>query len=386
MRTIQNRNLIRLGIVFAFLVVIGMFLWSALVFLAQLKEEELTKMQIWVEAQTELLRSIDEGREINPVLLAVLEKNTTTPMILFSVKDDLYEAKNISEEEKSQEELVRLSQFFKTQNDPIEVYFEDQLYEVVYYGNSSFITKTKYAPFVIVIAVLLFLVALYYMYSISKSNEQNRLWAGMAKETAHQIGTPLSSLVGWVEILRSERVDQDYIAEMNKDIDRLNTIANRFSKIGSPPALDKADLVLVVSDTFEYMQRRSSKLIDFTLECSSGSIFCMLNASLLSWTIENLIKNAMDAVKGEGKIHLTVTQNKKWAILKLSDTGKGIPKRKFKRIFKPGETTKKRGWGLGLSLAKRIIEDYHHGKIKVLRSEINKGTTFVILLQKLSTE
>lgn len=386
MRTIQNRNLIRLGIVFAFLVVIGMFLWSALVFLAQLKEEELTKMQIWVEAQTELLRSIDEGREINPVLLAVLEKNTTTPMILFSVKDNLYEAKNISEEEKSQEELVRLSQFFKTQNDPIEVYFEDQLYEVVYYGNSSFITKTKYAPFVIVIAVLLFLVALYYMYSISKSNEQNRLWAGMAKETAHQIGTPLSSLVGWVEILRSERVDQDYIAEMNKDIDRLNTIANRFSKIGSPPALDKADLVLVVSDTFEYMQRRSSKLIDFTLECSSGSIFCMLNASLLSWTIENLIKNAMDAVKGEGKIHLTVTQNKKWAILKLSDTGKGIPKRKFKRIFKPGETTKKRGWGLGLSLAKRIIEDYHHGKIKVLRSEINKGTTFVILLQKLSTE
>src|SRR5699024_7786787 len=234
MLALQKRNLIRRGIFLAFLIVLGIFVWSVLVFFKQLKREELAKMEIWVQAQSELLK-IDSQSAINPVLLAILEKNTTTPMILFSVRDSLYEGKNLKEKNFSQEKLKALTRTFEIQNEPIDVYFENKLYERVYYGDSSFIQKAKYAPVVIVLVVLIFLLILYYFYSISKSNEQNRLWAGMAKETAHQIGTPLSSLVGWTEILKAEGVDEDYITEIEKDIDRLENITNRFSKIGSVP-------------------------------------------------------------------------------------------------------------------------------------------------------
>lgn len=381
MLALQKRNLIRRMIFLAFLVVLGIFVWSVLIFFKQLKREELAKMEIWVQAQTELLKS-NEVEDINPVLLSVLQKNTTTPMILYSVKDSLYEGKNLKDRDLSQKKLAHLTRLFAIQNDPIEVSFENEAYEVVYYGDSSFIQKAKYAPLVIVLVVFFFLFILYYFYSISKSNEQNRLWAGMAKETAHQIGTPLSSLVGWTEILKSEGVEEDYIVEIEKDIDRLEKITNRFSKIGSVPTLEKADFVEVATAAFEYMRRRGSRLIEFSIEAPGKPLFCMLNEDLLGWTIENLVKNAIDAMKGKGNIHLEITENHQYAILKISDTGKGIPKKRFKTIFKPGETSKKRGWGLGLTLAKRIIQDYHRGKIKVLHSEINKGTTFGVLIKK----
>jgi len=384
MLALQKRNLIRRGIFLAFLIVLGIFVWSVLVFFKQLKREELAKMEIWVQAQSELL-NIDSQSAINPVLLAILEKNTTTPMILFSVRDSLYEGKNLKEKNFSQEKLKALTRTFEIQNEPIDVYFENKLYERVYYGDSSFIQKAKYAPVVIVLVVLIFLLILYYFYSISKSNEQNRLWAGMAKETAHQIGTPLSSLVGWTEILKAEGVDEDYITEIEKDIDRLENITNRFSKIGSVPKLEKGNLVEVATTAFAYMQQRGSRLIKFSVDTSVDSLECMLNKDLLNWTIENLVKNAIDAMKGRGEIRLQITQNQKYAILKLTDTGKGIPKSRFKAIFKPGETSKRRGWGLGLTLAKRIVEDYHHGKIRVLHSEIDKGTTFAIFIQKVKS-
>jgi two-component system, sporulation sensor kinase D len=221
----------------------------------------------------------------------------------------------------------------------------------------------------------------FFFYRSSKNAAQNKLWTGMAKETAHQIGTPLSSLVGWTEILKSENINPDYIVEIEKDIDRLQTITDRFSKIGSAPTLAEVDIVEATRSSYDYLRARSSKLINFESSIPENEILVNLNAQLFSWTIENLVKNAIDAMKGKGNIKLELTKLEKQVFINISDTGKGIPKQQFTKIFEPGYTTKRRGWGLGLSLAKRIIEDYHNGKIKVLRSEIGKGSTIQIILK-----
>ncbi len=378
----DKKNLLRWIIILTSIAFLGLFLWSITSFFNELKKEERKKMEIYVDALTELSKE-DNPDHFNTFSLAIIEKNTTTPMIMYSVKGEVYQAKNISDEEElSQEELKSLAETFSQQYDPIEVKSQGELFDIVYYGNSSFINKTKYFPLIIFAVILVFSGILYFFYTISKSNEQNKLWAGMAKETAHQIGTPLSSLVGWIEILKTEDVDPDYLMEMEKDIERFKTITDRFSKIGSIPTLEKADLVETATNSFEYLKNRSSKLINFSLEKPDDPIFVYLNKQLLNWTIENLVKNAIDAVRGKGKIKLTITADNKWAYLLISDTGKGISKRNYKRIFKPGETSKKRGWGLGLSLAKRIVEQYHNGRIKVLKSEIGKGTTFEIRIRK----
>jgi len=204
----------------------------------------------------------------------------------------------------------------------------------------------------------------------------------MAKETAHQIGTPLSSLVGWMEILRTENVDPSYITEMEKDITRLNIITERFSKVGSIPHLETTNIIQQTEDAYSYLKARSSKLINFSLEVPQEEILVKLNTQLYSWTIENLVKNAIDAMKGRGDLRISIKDDKSFVKIQITDTGKGIPKRNFNKIFEPGYTSKKRGWGLGLSLAKRIIVDYHNGRINVLKSEIDKGTTFQIILDK----
>ena len=212
---------------------------------------------------------------------------------------------------------------------------------------------------------------------------QNKLWTGMAKETAHQIGTPLSSLIGWTEILRMENVNPEHIVEIEKDIDRLQTITERFSKIGSVPKLEIANIVAETQDAYHYLKTRSSKLIDFEFVAPEDIIQVQLNSQLYSWTIENLVKNAIDAMKGKGQLKIEILPNDKFVHIRVTDSGKGISKQLFKKIFEPGYTSKKRGWGLGLSLAKRIIEDYHKGKIKVVSSEIDKGTTIQISLKQL---
>jgi two-component system, sporulation sensor kinase D len=231
--------------------------------------------------------------------------------------------------------------------------------------------------------ILLFVGVVYFFFRTRKGAEQNRLWAGMAKETAHQIGTPLSSLIGWTEILKSENINPEYISEMEKDIFRLQTITDRFSKIGSMPVLNKKDVVSETIKSFEYLKARSSKLIDFKLEIPDDPIYVRLNKQLYSWAIENLVKNAIDAMKGKGLVTISIQKNSRYVQILVSDTGKGIPKKDFQKIFRPGFTTKKRGWGLGLSLTKRIIEDYHEGKIKVKESDKGKGTTFQISLRLL---
>jgi signal transduction histidine kinase len=211
---------------------------------------------------------------------------------------------------------------------------------------------------------------------------ENKLWAGMAKETAHQIGTPLSSLIGWLEILKSDTIAETTVLEIEKDIVRLQSITDRFSKIGSEPILEKKDIISETEQSFAYLQCRFSKQVIFSFKAPEFPICVSLNPALFSWTIENLVKNAIDAMRGRGKLDVVIELEGDFVKIKVSDTGKGIPKKQFKTIFEPGFTTKKRGWGLGLSLTKRIVEEYHNGKVKVLHSEIDKGTTMQISFRK----
>jgi signal transduction histidine kinase len=378
----QNKKaLVRWFFVLLSVTIISLILWNTYAFFNQLKENERNKMRIWAAAQEELAAE----DEISEMVLKVLESNTTTPMVLYSHKEDSYDVRNIEETQtdsvKVREHRKIMAEQFTSEYKPIEVYYKDELLQTIYYGNSPIINKLKYYPAVLILIIVLFFTAIYLFYQTSKSAEQNKLWAGMAKETAHQIGTPLSSLVGWTEILRSENVNASYIMEIEKDIDRLKTITDRFSKIGSMPTLIKKDVVAETRESFDYLKSRTSKLIEFELHLPVHPIYVALNSQLFSWTIENIVKNAIDAMKGKGKITITIEATAKNARLLINDSGKGIQKRNFKKVFNPGYTTKKRGWGLGLSLVRRIIEDYHDGKIRVLKSSASEGTTMEILLK-----
>ena len=380
---LRKKTFSRWGFILASLIVISLILWNTYVFFTQLKANERTKMEIWAVAQEELEQSLEgTGNSVSETALTIIRSNSTTPMILHTLKEDYYEGRNIEDAVLKNENArkKKINQFI-SEYQPIEVKYKDQVLSVIYFGNSPLINKLKYYPAALILILFLFILAIYLFYKTSKSAEQNRLWAGMAKETAHQIGTPLSSLVGWTEILKSENVNPEYIVEMEKDISRLETITDRFSKIGSIPKLEQHDLVEETKATFYYLQKRTSKLINFQLNVPKKPVYVEMNPQLFSWTIENLVKNGIDAMKGKGKITISIEQNSKYALVHITDTGKGLTKSEFRKIFTPGHTTKKRGWGLGLSLAKRIIEEYHNGKIRVLKSTPNQGTTMEIALK-----
>lgn len=380
---LSKKTLTRWGLILASLLIVSLILWNTYIFFIQLKENERKKMVIWAVAQEELAQSLaGEGSSVSETALTIIQSNSTTPMILHTLKEDFYDGRNIDPEIlKNEVARQKLIKRYASEYKPLEVKYNDQILSVIYFGNSPLINKLKYYPAALILIIFLFILAVYLFYRTSKSSEQNRLWAGMAKETAHQIGTPLSSLVGWTEILKSEKVNPEYIVEMEKDISRLETITDRFSKIGSIPKLEQRDLVEETKTTFHYLQKRSSKLINFQLIIPETPIYVQMNPQLFSWTIENLVKNGIDAMKGKGKITISVEKNSKYALVHVMDTGKGLAKNKFKKIFTPGHTSKKRGWGLGLSLAKRIIEEYHNGKIKVLKSVLGEGTTMEITLR-----
>jgi len=249
---------------------------------------------------------------------------------------------------------------------------------LVYFGDSPLLNKLKYYPIALLLIIILFGAVVYNFYRATKMATQNKLWAGMAKETAHQIGTPLSSLIGWLEILKMENIEESTIIEIEKDINRLQTITDRFSKIGSEPVLEKRDIVEDTNKTVDYLRTRVSQQVNFYFEAPQNPIYVEINPALHSWTIENLVKNAIDAMKGKGSLNIVISELEDIVKISISDTGKGIPKNQFTKIFEPGFTTKKRGWGLGLSLTKRIVQEYHKGKIKVAQSEIGKGTTMQI--------
>ncbi|MEZ4795287.1 MAG: HAMP domain-containing sensor histidine kinase [Flavobacteriaceae bacterium] len=372
--------------VFVSLIIVSLILWNTYQFFNQLKENERNKMKIWAAAFEEFQQVDLTNKDWNSKLtLSVLQSNTTTPMILHTLKEDKYDVNNLdSLVLKDPARRDRLITQFSSEYKPIEIMYKEEVLQVIYYGNSPIINKIKYYPAALIVIILLFFLAVYFFFRTSKSAEQNKLWAGMAKETAHQIGTPLSSLVGWTEILKSEKVNPEYITEMEKDVQRLKTITERFSNVGSKPKLETQNLVDVTRNAYEYLKARSSKLIEFELKVPKDSLLVPLNPQLYGWTIENLVKNGIDAMRGQGKITIEIIADHKKAHVHVTDTGKGLAKKHFKKIFVPGYTTKKRGWGLGLSLSKRIIEDYHKGKIHVLRSVKFEGTTMEISLPKAS--
>ena len=387
----SNRNILRWVITIASFAIISLILWNTYVFFQHFKAEERVKMQNWTAAQTEINSKLsDLNADISELALQILASNKTTPMITVGVDGHL-NSNNIDElKAKDSLYLLQLIEKFKKENPPISLDFtnpnnnQQETAGTLYYGNSPLLNKLKYYPLALVLIIVLFAAVAYFFYKSSKVATQNKLWTGMAKETAHQIGTPLSSLIGWTEILKMENVDPDHISEIEKDINRLQTITDRFSKIGSIPKLEISDIINETKESFNYLKSRSSKLVDFEFDAPNDVINVNLNRQLYSWTIENLVKNAIDAMKGKGQLKIEVIPNDKYVHVRVSDTGKGIPKAKFKKIFEPGFTSKKRGWGLGLSLAKRIVEDYHDGKIKVVSSEIAKGTTIQVSLKKTS--
>lgn len=323
-----------------------------------------------------LTKSFLEEVALNSSDIPVIYTDSSKTQVI-AVSDKIDSAK-INTPEKLAATLADLS----GQNPPIVIDFGDNDNKYIFYAESELLTKLKYYPYVQFGVIGLFLLIAYILFSTARKAEQDQVWVGMSKETAHQLGTPLSSLMGWNEHLRSIGVDSTVVDEMNRDIKRLNTITERFSKIGSQPTLQDEDICIVVQNATDYLKQRTSKNVKYEVLCPTKEIHVQLSVPLFEWVIENLCKNAVDAMDGKGQMTINVKEIPEGIAIDISDTGKGIPKSKFKTVFEPGFTTKQRGWGLGLSLCKRIIENYHGGKIFVLDSAHNKGTTFRILLNR----
>jgi len=371
----ERRYNLKNFLIFISLIIFLLIVWNTYQFFQKVKTEERIKMNLWAIAQ-KTLTTAEAGAEL-PLVLEIFSANTTIPLILTDQNDSIISYNNV-DQHNFEHNPQRFLKRFKKQNDPIVIEYDTNKFQYLYYGNSPLLTKLTYYPLALLLIIFCFLALMIGYFRINKIATQNKLWAGMAKETAHQIGTPLSSLLGWVEIIRSEQDEQQIANEIEKDVKRLQTIADRFSKIGSESVLKKSDVVALTKNSFEYLKSRFSNQIEFSISLPDYPIYLMLNPILHDWTIENLIKNAIDASKGKGKIHIQIDDEPKYIKIKIKDNGKGIPKNEFQKIFEPGFTTKKRGWGLGLSLAKRIVERYHHGKIKVLESEIQNGTIMQI--------
>ena len=372
----KSSNIILLIVSFG---IVSLILWNTNSFFKKFKEEERLKMEIWATAQSEFQQS-SEDSDLGNLHLKIFQNNRSTPMILVN-KDGSIKTNNMSPDVVLDSvDLQKLLKKYSDENIPISIDEQGEHLAKLYYGNSEVLNKLKYYPIALLLIILLFAIVIFFFFKTNKASEQNKLWAGMAKETAHQIGTPLSSLLGWNELLKAENINFEITKEIEKDIDRLQTITERFSKIGSLPKLDTHDVVKETKEAYDYLKLRSSNLINFSFDSQVEHIPVLLNHALYHWTIENLVKNGIDAMKGKGDIAIKIVPNGKNVHILVSDSGSGIAKGDFQTIFNPGVTTKKRGWGLGLSLVKRIVEEYHNGKIKVLSSS-KEGTVMQISLK-----
>jgi len=382
MKIFSNTLLFKRITILVSFVIISLILWNTYTFFQKFKYEERIKMEILATALKEITANKDLNASVS-LPLKIIENNSNIPMILVDEEGGIENYQNLdSVKALSPKYIENILTKMKSENAPIEVSFSGQNKQYIYYRNSDLLNKLTYYPLALILILFLFLSLVYMFYNSNKVAETNKLWTGMAKETAHQIGTPLSSLLGWIAILKMEKVEDKYVEEIEKDVSRLNTIANRFSKIGSTPELKKENIVAITKQAFDYLESRSSKQISFSFASVDNEIYSNLNTELFGWVIENLIKNSIDAMLGKGELKLNIENTSKKIKITISDTGKGIPKKLFNQIFKPGFTTKKRGWGLGLSLSRRIVSDYHKGKICVQKSEIGKGTTFEISLDR----
>ena len=348
-----------------------------------LKREEQRKMEIWAEAMRSL-NSADEYTDLT-LVLTVLNSNSTIPVVVLDREGEVQDYRNIPLREGSAEEQMRAvkrkAQSMMDAGRVIRVYLSSTDYMEICYADSLLLRRLAWWPYVQLGLVFVFVVVAIFALLSSKRAEQNKVWVGLSKETAHQLGTPISSLMAWQEMLRETYPDDELLPEMGKDVERLQRIAERFSKIGSLPELRPESLNEVLSAVTQYISRRASNRVRLTCTVPQQPLIVPMCSSLFEWVVENLCKNAIDAMDGQGSITLTASAEGALAVVEVADTGKGIPKNKFRTVFTPGFTTKKRGWGLGLSLAKRIVEEYHHGRIYVKNSEVGRGTTFRIELK-----
>ncbi len=367
-----------LGYVFAIAIIVAtIYISNGMV--NQLKIEEEKKIKI-IANSLELLSNEEQlSPNVTKHLLETMRSNTTIPILILDKKGEINDYKNIDSLKLNDKQFIaEMQTYYK----PIEIK-SPYLDLYIYYNNSSLLTQLKYYPAILIIIIALFIWFTLWYFRTLKRTEQSFLWAGLAKETAHQIGTPLSSIMGWMQILESENVKSEAITEINNDVERLKTITERFSKIGSHPELKSENIIPIIRETISYLQNRISQKIQLNFETDTQIALIETNQALFSWVIENLTKNAVDAIRNEGKITINLQSHHHKIIIDICDNGQGIARKHWKKVFEPGFTTKKRGWGLGLSLVKRIIQNYHHGKIFVAKSELGKGTTFRIILKNM---
>lgn len=355
----------------------------------KLAAEERQRIEIW--AATTRIWTLEDSEEkpnyvrdqTNLLLFDIIHGNTTIPIIVCDDQDHIVDSRNIQVTEKDEDAYLKKKlKDFKAKNLPIIMEIDEGIHHYVYYDDSIILKRLLVFPYAQLLVMFIFIVIAFLALMSTKRAEQNKVWVGLSKETAHQLGTPISSLIAWVEYLKTKEVDATYLTEMGKDVKRLETIADRFSKIGSDLDLKPLNLNDAIRTSCEYMGSRISSKVKVTIDAPEHPIFVLMSESLFSWVIENLTKNAVDAMEGQGSIKFQVKEKGQKVYIDISDTGKGLPKSKFKTIFNPGYTTKARGWGLGLSLVKRIIESCPGGKIYVKESLLGKGTTFRIELRK----
>ena len=366
-------------------IIAAIFIAIASVFVSDLlikdlAREEREKIEIWAEA-TRVLTSEDPSLNMN-LILKIIQGNTSIPVMLCNDQDSVMNYKNIELPEKGADEYLRKKvEELKHKNQPLPIDMGDGTFQYLYYDDSINLKRLLVYPYAQLSVMAVFILLAFIALASTKRAEQNKVWVGLSKETAHQLGTPISSLIAWLEYLKLKDIDPALLAEMEKDVKRLEMIAERFSKIGSTPEPVPVDICQSISSALEYMQTRISSKVKISIEAPDHPVVVLMNNSLFAWVVENLCKNAVDAMEGQGSITFHVEEKGKNVRIDVTDTGKGILKSRFKTVFNPGYTTKKRGWGLGLSLVKRIVESYHGGKIFVKSSEIGKGTTFRIELR-----
>lgn len=355
---------------------------SSTILINFLRKEEIKRVDILVSA-LKFQQEVTPSLEVQELVLQIYSSNTTIPVIILDKDDRPIGHKNISKEiENDSEKIVALAKKMGKNYPPIELKFSNQNNQFVYYDNSRLLNNLRYSPYILGLFILLYFGFSFWFFKTIKKTDEGYLWAGLAKETAHQIGTPLSSMIGWMEIMKLETPDSEGVYEMEKDIERLRTISERFSKIGSVPELNDMNFNETIQENYDYLKTRISGKIEFSLHLPAYTVMLRHNKILMSWVIENLVKNAVDAMKGEGTLVMYVFERNKNILVEVKDTGSGMTKQQARNAFNPGYSTKKRGWGLGLSLARRVIHEYHNGDIKIAQTEVGKGTTFRITIRK----
>lgn len=371
-------------LIFAALCIVGASLYYTSLLASRLSAEESKKMQQVAAGIKLMVDSESTGQDLT-FASTFVSQNTTIPFIVVDEDGNINQYNNLDTNKinKDQDYLKRKLEEFKAVRPPIVAELGFGLgRNYVYYGESYLLTQLRYFPYVQLAIIVVFLTVVLIALSTAHRSIQNQVWVGLSKETAHQLGTPLSSIEGWLEILKEDKTNEDALEEMQKDLDRLKLVADRFGKVGSVPVLEETDLAVRLRNMVDYMQKRAPARVRITLNNAEEEIPVNISAPLFDWVVENLMRNALDAMEGKGEINVKVNDQPQQVRVDISDTGKGIPRHQVKKIFKPGFSTKKRGWGLGLSLSKRIIEKYHNGSLLVKDTEVGKGTTFRIILRR----